>query len=198
MTICNNSFTVYFLSVPIITAIAVSLKPQKEELQKFVPVVIFAGLYLYIAFIKLPKLNIFRMNWERYCAEIVGCSSESAQYILDHKLFGNLYSFYNWGGWIIWRYPQIRPSIDGRMAFWVDGTGYSAFKDYFWLEQNLADMGTSEWDVVWIPPTKPIHTQMENLVSQGKWTNIFRDEFAHIYIRNSKLNYVLYGPKIQL
>ena len=84
------------------------------------------------------------------------------------------------------------------MAFWVDGTGYSAFKEYFWLEQNLADMDVSKWDVVWIPPTKPIHTQMENMVSQGKWTRIYRDDLAVIYIRNTKLDYVMYGPKIQL
>lgn len=190
------NWPMYLLSVPIVATVVEALKPQKKEMQKFIPVIIFAGLYLYIAFIKLPILNIFRMNWVRYCVEFVSCSQESAQYILDHKLFDNLYTFYNWGGWIIWQYPQIKPSIDGRMAFWTDGSVYSAFKDYFWLEQNLTDMDISQWDVVWIPPSKPIHEQMENLVSQGKWTRIFRDNFALIYIRNTKLDSVMYGPKV--
>ena len=180
------NWPMYLLSVPIITAIAVSLKPQKEELQKFVPVVIFAGLYLYIAFIKLPKLNIFRMNWERYCAEIVGCSSESAKYIVDHKLFGNLYSFYNWGGWLIWNYPEITPSIDGRMHLWRDNQGYSAFANYYFLEQNISDIEKSDYTLVYMSTEKPLHKKMITLANAGKWKVAYGDKYAGVFVKVKK------------
>jgi hypothetical protein len=38
----------------------------------------------------------------------------AAQYIEKHHLAGPLYNDYNWGGFLIWRLPQLTVAIDGR------------------------------------------------------------------------------------
>jgi hypothetical protein len=38
----------------------------------------------------------------------------SAQYIEKHNLAGLLYNDFNWGGFLIWRLPQLKVAIDGR------------------------------------------------------------------------------------
>ncbi len=78
-------------------------------------------------------------------------------------------TFYNWGGYLIWNYPQIKPSIDGRMHLWVDKKGYSGFAEYYLYEQNWSDIDKSDYDVVLIDTAKPLYTQMVNHVNHGTW-----------------------------
>lgn len=37
---------------------------------------------------------------------------------------------YNWGGYLIWRLPEVKVFIDGRMPHWIALDGNSAMKDY--------------------------------------------------------------------
>jgi len=37
---------------------------------------------------------------------------------------------YGWGGYLIWRLPEVKVFIDGRMPHWQDANGNSAMKDY--------------------------------------------------------------------
>lgn len=111
------------------------------------------------------------------------CSPDSAQALKKYTPDSKILTFYNWGGWLIWNYPEIKPSVDGRMHLWQDSTGYSAFKDYYLLEQDLADVDKTNYDVVYMPPTKPIFKQMMRLVQQDKWVISYSDEYASIFVR---------------
>jgi hypothetical protein len=41
---------------------------------------------------------------------------------------GNIFSVYSWGGYLIWKYPEKKVYIDGRMAIWQQD-GYSALEE---------------------------------------------------------------------
>ncbi len=43
---------------------------------------------------------------------------------------GNIFNEYNWGGYLIWKLPEYKTFIDGRMPSWRDENGYSAFEEY--------------------------------------------------------------------
>lgn len=56
-------------------------------------------------------------------------------YLREHQSKGQLFSFYNWGGYLIWKLPEKRVFIDGRMPSWrwsvnVPGESKYAFDDY--------------------------------------------------------------------
>lgn len=42
----------------------------------------------------------------------------------------NILNEYGWGGYLIWKAPEIKVFIDGRMPHWIDKHGNSAMKDY--------------------------------------------------------------------
>src|ERR1700730_15807139 len=61
-----------------------------------------------------------------------GFPETAAQYIEKHHLAGPLYNDFNWGGFLIWRLPQLTVAIDGRTnvhgdervgPFWAKWTG---------------------------------------------------------------------------
>jgi len=53
---------------------------------------------------------------------------EAVAYLKQNPYQGNFYAPYNWGGYLIWQYPEKKVFIDGRMAIWEEN-GYSAFKE---------------------------------------------------------------------
>lgn len=42
----------------------------------------------------------------------------AVKYIRVHKITGNIFSVYNWGGYLIWKMPEKKVFIDGRMPSW--------------------------------------------------------------------------------
>jgi hypothetical protein len=60
----------------------------------------------------------------------------AARYIEKQHLVGPLYNDYNWGGFLIWRLPQLRVAIDGRAS--VHGDERSGHFTDVWL-------GRPEW-----------------------------------------------------
>src|SRR3989344_2353987 len=95
-----------------------------------------------------------------------------------------LLTYYGWGGYMIWQYPQVKPSIDGRMTLWRDESNYSAFADYYAYEQNTSDIENSAYDTVLMYNQKPLYNRLEKLVSEGKWQKVYEDKDAGVFVRN--------------
>lgn len=94
-------------------------------------------------------------------------------------------TLYNWGGWMIWNYSDMKPSTDGRMHLWRDETGYSAFEYDYYIEQTLTDIDDSKYSVVFTATYKPIFKRLQELAKEGKWRQVYKDKFSVIYLRNS-------------
>lgn len=45
----------------------------------------------------------------------------AVKYLKENPIEGNLFNEYNWGGFLIWQYPEKKVYIDGRMASWRVG-----------------------------------------------------------------------------
>ena len=96
----------------------------------------------------------------------------------------NLLTYYGWGGYMIWQYPQIKPSIDGRMTLWRDKSNYSAFEDYYAYEQNTSDIENSAYDIVLMSNQKPLYKHLQKLTNEGKWQKVYEDKNAGVFVRN--------------
>lgn len=172
----------FLVSIPLISQLLKNLKPSNKYVYIAITCIILIGSYIYFGFNQFPKESIISMDWNKYCFHI-RCSPRSAEFLVRKNFQGKLFSEYGWGGWLIWNYPLIKPSIDGRMAFWEDESGYNALAKYYLLESNLSDIHKSKYDIVYIPPDKPIFHRLLRLVKEKKWKIAYQDGFAFIFIR---------------
>lgn len=170
------------VSIPVTKVFFETIKPKIAEISGTIATIALLFFYGYILLVKTPSENITVMNWDRYC-DITKCSPKAAQFLVENKLPGKLMTFYNWGGWLIANYPQIKTSIDGRMHLWKDESGYSAFLDYYPYEQNRKDIDQSDYNVVFMTPGKPVHKRLMELVKDGKWKIVYSDNRASIFVR---------------
>jgi hypothetical protein len=54
---------------------------------------------------------------------------EAVEYLKKHPFSGNMLNEYNWGGFLIWQYPEKKVFIDGRMPSWRRGD-FSIFESF--------------------------------------------------------------------
>lgn len=177
------SWTMYYFILPFIKSIAVFLKPDSKK-GAFIGASIFSILsLLVIVLIKSPWSQYSQMSWDIYCRDYQGCSQNAAEFLRRLPNRGNLMNLYGWGGWMIWQYPDVKPSIDGRMHLWRDEKGFSAFETYYAYEQNKKDVDDSMYDTVFIPKEKPVYRRLLQLTREGRWKLVYRDDLSAIFAR---------------
>jgi hypothetical protein len=59
----------------------------------------------------------------------------AVEYLKHHPSKGNLFAEYDWGGYLIWKYPEKKVFVDGRMPSWhaasvPSGESNNAFMEY--------------------------------------------------------------------
>ncbi len=182
------AWPMYYLSIPFIAAVVVILKPESKKYSR-----IFGTVFLVIALSTVfvldnPFNRIKNMSWKNYCNSVVNCSPAALDFMVRQNYKGKIYTFYDWGGWMIWNYPEVMPSVDGRMHLWRDETGYSAFENYYVYEQAEGNIDDSKHDVVLITTKKPLYIQLENLAAQKKWRKVYEDKRAAVFVRSENAN----------
>lgn len=183
LAVLRYAWPAYYTLFPLLAMTATFLKPDGKQTTKYIACIL---LVIFIAIgikTRSPITNYVRFSWLGYCQiQVLPCTKESAQYLISHHLTQNLFSLYGWGGWLIWNYPQIKPTIDGRMHLWVQN-GYSAFADYYSIEQNFSDIDKTKYDIVYMSPDKPVFNRLLFLVKEGKWDEVYQDKYAGIFVR---------------
>ncbi len=179
-------WTAYYLIIPTLLPLTGFLTPSSKRYKLY-----FSSAFLVLSLgviilLKWPFVSYASFTWDKYCiSENTLCSPGSAEYLRAHKLTGNLFSLYGWGGWMIWNYPDIKPTIDGRQTIW-EKDGISAFGQYYDLEQNVLDIDKSIYNIVYMSPNKPIYKRMAGLVKTGKWKKVYEDKYAGIFVRHKQ------------
>ena len=109
-----------------------------------------------------------------------------AQFLIDNNLTEGVFTIYNWGGYLIWNYPQIKPPVDGRMHLWRDSSGVSAFEEFYKIEQDLESIEDSKYNIAFVNPDKNVYERLIKLMEQGKWRRVYRDQYSSIFIRSER------------
>lgn len=120
-------------------------------------------------------------NWNSYC-KAIDCTVSSAEFLKKNTVPQPLWTNYNWGGYLIWNYPEVKPAIDGRMHLWRDEKGYSAFDEYYALESG-GNIDKSRFNSAYVWKQKEIYKTLAYLEKIGKWKRIYEDSSAVIFIR---------------
>ena len=195
------AWPMYYFSISLLKPLAAYFKPESRKYQQVSAAVIFILYILGMFLIDNPIKRIQNMSWLSYCQKYIHCSDTALDYltVFDPEGLrpewanqlttppageaGNLLTYYGWGGYMIWQYPQVKPSIDGRMTLWRDESNYSAFADYYAYEQNTSDIENSAYDTVLMYNQKPLYNRLNQLVDQGKWQKVYEDKFAGVFVR---------------
>ncbi len=172
----------YYLILPLLSPIAAYLKPDGKKMTSIFTFVFACVLIGISVQSRYPFTQFTNYSWDTYC-ETTKCSQAAATYLKNNNLTQNVYTLYGWGGWLIWNHPQVKPSIDGRMHLWQDGE-YSAFKEYYEVEQNRNDIDATDYNTVLIAPDKPVYERLIKLENGGKWKMVFSDKNAAVFVRN--------------
>ncbi len=174
----------YYFGIVLLAPVAAFFKPESKKYTTIAATLILLIYFVGSLLIDNPIKHLRNMTWQTYCQKFVFCQDSAFQYIIDNNLTDNLMTYYGWGGYLIWRFPQIKPSIDGRMHLWRDDTGYSAFEDYYSYEQNMADVDKSTYHVVLMFNQKPVYKRLNELANEGKWQKVYEDKFGGVFVRN--------------
>ena len=177
------SWNFYYMSIFLLAPIILAIETKDRKINFVLCSIIVFIFFIFALSSKMPLSQFQNMTWDKYCLEYVSCSPQSIKFLKKNSLGQNLYTHYDWGGYIIWNNKEIKPSMDGRMALWRDESGYSAFENYYALQQNQKDIDKSNYDTVLISPKKPLYLRLKELVSDGKWQLAYHDQNAAVFTR---------------
>ncbi len=175
-------WSMYILTIPILYVLIYYIKIKNNLIANMLGATIVTLSTIYVVIKILPAKQISNMSWGTYCS-FMECSQKGTEILTSMKNPGRIYTDYNFGGWLIWNYPDIKPGVDGRMPLWVDSSGYSAFVRYVMLENNRNYVQLAPFDTYFIRNARPLNFQLEKLVKLKKFRLVFRDKFTSIYTR---------------
>lgn len=135
---------------------------------------------------------------------------DAVQYLKGNLPQGEIFSVYEWGGYLDWKLPEKKVFIDGRMASWrrdtapISESNY-ALKEYTRLMQGEVSLNTIAQkyniELLLVPAAKPKnfaknlsnylakligfknHPNLLEQISQTGWPEIYRDKISIIYQR---------------
>lgn len=172
----------YYLILPLLTPLSAYLKPDDKQMTQILASIFALVLVVMGIVSKFPLTQFTSYSWDQYCVQIK-CSPKAVEFLIKEDRTENIYTLYSWGGWLIWKYPEVKPVIDGRMHLW-NQSGYSAFEEYYALEQNFTDIDRSEYNTVLISPDRPLYDRLIKLENAGKWKMVYNDPNASVFVRN--------------
>lgn len=133
-------------------------------------------------------------NWNSYCTGIgyrLDLPCKAVEYINTHPILGrNVYTAYEWGGFLEWQLPQYKYFTDGRMVTWSTQEGRSPYTIY--LELIQAQTGWNErlraYGTDWMLIGTGTFLDIELSKNPQGWKEVYRDQTAVIYqvVQNQK------------
>lgn len=179
------AWTLYYISLPILAGISHFFKPNTVKFESIGAFIISVVFLFFASSQKGDFSEVKNMTWSKYCsASVILCSPSAVRFVEENKLANNISTPYSWGGWMIWNYPNVKPSIDGRMHLWKDEKEYSAFAEYYTNVQDWESIDRSKYDTVIALKIKPIYKRLTALSKEGKWKKVYEDRFSAVFVRN--------------
>ena len=106
----------------------------------------------------------------------------AVDYLKKNPIEGRMFNEYNWGGYLIWQYPEKKVFIDGRMPSWKMGDQkiFEEFNGLFKYEKNWQDV-LKKYDVSFAL----IYNNLPNrtMFSNSGWKEVYQDDLSIVFVR---------------
>lgn len=107
----------------------------------------------------------------------------AVQYLKKNPIEGNMFNEYNWGGYLIWQYPEKKVFVDGRMPSWKFG-GQKIFEQHnrIMLYEGDWQEALRKHDVKFALVYK--HPANKFMFLSAGWKEAYSDGLSSIYVRS--------------
>lgn len=156
------------------------------------------GFLLFLTLSTLGIVGLFYLDVKecldsKYWIEKQGYPQEAINYTLSAGISGNVFNYYGWGGYMIWKYPQIQTFVDGRMPSWRENNK-SVFEDYIKIVNSPKKNAKilTDYNVDWIIyPTDSEFVKYLQTPNSG-WTEVYSDGVASVFVETTR--FVIMNP----
>lgn len=106
-----------------------------------------------------------------------GYPIEAVKYMRTNSMNKNLLALYNWGGFLVWQYPEAKLFIDGRMAGWKTNEGRSILGIYMDIKSGkCASLETYKVETLLV-------SKAFNLSCFSNFREVYRDDVAKVLVK---------------
>ena len=137
----------------------------------------------------------------RQLAEEKFYPKRAIEWLRSKNAEGNVFSDYGWGGYLIWKLPEKKTFVDGRMPSWKgsEGSAFEEFMDVTWKKKEFGpifdkygvdvvlwpkrDIAERKiWpNITWLKSEKQEYLP-ERLEKAG-WEKVYEDNVSLVYVR---------------
>lgn len=119
-----------------------------------------------------------------FLSENIFYPKKGVAYILANLPKGEVFSDYGWGGYLIWKLPQKKVFIDGRMPHWPN------------ILKEFAQISTGEKDyqpvfdqynieaVLWPVEKDNKNIKLLTALRKAGWREVYRDKVSEILLKS--------------
>jgi hypothetical protein len=100
--------------------------------------------------------------------------------VRKHHLIGPLYNDFNWGGYLIWRLPELRVSIDGRTNLYGDGRIARSNATWSGVHDWQTDSELTQARLVIGYVNAPLSSLLR---SDSRFRLVYEDELAVVFVQ---------------
>lgn len=103
-----------------------------------------------------------------------GYPSQAVDYINEHGCGGgNIFNFYDYGGYLVWKLPAYKVYIDGRMPVWRDENGHRYMDDYWQMitDKELAKRQFKKYNISCMLVPVSRSKELIDYGKENKWFN---------------------------
>ncbi len=175
-------------------------KFKNVRIERFKKIYTYLWIYTLLALI---FTTYFSFRNARLLSETNFYPRSAVNFLKNHNAKGEIFSDYNWGGYLIWKYPEKKVFIDGRMVTWKWQANIPAESNYIMGEYIDFINGTRDFDdefkkynihtVLWpnrqaISLINTFEIYIRSLVSDERVKNVF-DVHKYMVDKGWKLIY---------
>ncbi len=140
------------------------------------------ALLCYALLIRLPAVSLNTFNWNVYCLNL-RCSEKLSDFLNENPPRGRGFNNYSMGSYLIWRVPQIKTFIDGRMTVWEEN-GINPFKDFVDIyNSNVWTQAFEKQNFSWAIAVPGTNLDMYLLSASSIWKLEYSDSKVDYYIK---------------
>jgi hypothetical protein len=104
----------------------------------------------------------------------------ATEFVRKHHLIGPLYNDFNWGGYLIWRLPELRVSIDGRTNLYGDGRIARFYATWSGVHDWQTDSELAQARLVIGYVNAPLSSLLR---SDSRFRLVYEDELAVVFVQ---------------
>lgn len=199
--------TFLFLISPLVSSLdleKIKIPNLRKELKYFLLLAMFLS-----GVMNLLNFKTFKDPFSNFCSKYPCGAVDFLKNQEEYKNY-NILNEYDWGGYLIWTYPEKKLFIDGRLPQ-VQYKDKTLMEEYFEFTKknsnfesklneydiNLVLVNTQDYKIkahnwerflFWLNDDDLISPSYlrDYLESSGDWENVYRDSVASVYIRKNK------------